>query len=289
MAELPERLREAADAHRPDRERLLARVERARAAPDGRAARPRGGERAAGPWMRVVAVAAAVAGAVGLGGLAVGAVTQDGEPARSGVTSAAPTLSPHPQAGSAAPGAAAANTRAHSRHRTTAPEHHSGSPHPPGHVTGAPPGTSRLTAGSTPVPATPAPRTAASGPAAGDVTCAGTLDSTSTPSWTQSEVTLTTGRPLTSLSVELRVARTSGVAGSGSFSTAPGQTLGSVSVEGDQLVYRWLLAPDATLGPGSYTFAGQFDHDPGDRDTSGDRYAVAADGPGGPATFQGGF
>ncbi|MFE0705062.1 hypothetical protein [Streptomyces sp. NPDC058872] len=70
-ARLRQRLKEAADAHRPDRARILARVERGLAAPvpTGRPTRP------ARPsvrrrWTVVVAVTAAVTAAVGLGGLA---------------------------------------------------------------------------------------------------------------------------------------------------------------------------------------------------------------------------
>ncbi|MFE9741195.1 hypothetical protein [Streptomyces sp. NPDC006477] len=64
-------LREAALAHRPDHARMLARVERglAASAPAARSPRPAG--RWSGPrWTAVVAVTAAVAAVVGLGGLA---------------------------------------------------------------------------------------------------------------------------------------------------------------------------------------------------------------------------
>lgn len=59
-------LRGAAAAHRPDHARMLARVERGMAAPPpGRAVPPRR------RWTVAVAVAASVAGVLGLGGLAV--------------------------------------------------------------------------------------------------------------------------------------------------------------------------------------------------------------------------
>ncbi|MFI8912691.1 hypothetical protein ACIGW4_13835 [Streptomyces sp. NPDC053513] len=72
-ARIRRELREAALAHRPDRARILARVERGTAAPApagrrGRPPRPWSGRRR--PSAVAVAVAAAVAGVVGLGGLA---------------------------------------------------------------------------------------------------------------------------------------------------------------------------------------------------------------------------
>lgn len=75
-------LREAALTHRPDRARMLARVERGMAtpAPAPAARPPRPAARWAGRgWTAVVAVAAAVAGVVGLGGLA--ATTLNDRPA----------------------------------------------------------------------------------------------------------------------------------------------------------------------------------------------------------------
>ncbi|MEV7869387.1 hypothetical protein AB0P17_25600 [Streptomyces sp. NPDC088124] len=72
--DLPARLREAAGEHRPDRERMLARVERGMAGPRpaGHLPRPR---RPAG-WPRVAVVTAAAAGALGVGALAL-VTTQD--------------------------------------------------------------------------------------------------------------------------------------------------------------------------------------------------------------------
>ncbi|MFK3730151.1 hypothetical protein ACI2LJ_07810 [Streptomyces sp. NPDC088090] len=61
-------LREAAAAHRPDRARMLARVERGMAAPPARAGLPRR------RWTATVAVAATVVAVAALGGLAVTAL-----------------------------------------------------------------------------------------------------------------------------------------------------------------------------------------------------------------------
>ncbi|MFE0650917.1 hypothetical protein ACFVZH_20245 [Streptomyces sp. NPDC059534] len=64
-------LREAALAHRPDHARILARVERGLAEPaPAPRRRPSAGRRAGRRWTVGAAVAAAVAGVVGIGGLA---------------------------------------------------------------------------------------------------------------------------------------------------------------------------------------------------------------------------
>ncbi|MEU0405872.1 hypothetical protein ABZ318_37875, partial [Streptomyces sp. NPDC006197] len=88
-AQLRRELREAALAHRPDHARILARVERGMAEPApagrrGRPPRPWTGRR----WTAAVAVTAAVAGVVGLGGLA--ATPLDDRPAGPATTLPAP-------------------------------------------------------------------------------------------------------------------------------------------------------------------------------------------------------
>ncbi|KOX23337.1 MULTISPECIES: hypothetical protein [unclassified Streptomyces] len=82
-------LREAALAHRPDRARILARVERGLAAPVARPRPPAGwtGRR----WAAVAAVTAAVAGAVGLAGITTTASTDRPTPPAS-----TPTALPAP-------------------------------------------------------------------------------------------------------------------------------------------------------------------------------------------------
>jgi hypothetical protein len=299
MAELPERLREAAVAHRPDRERMLARVEQAMAAPGPgrdteRERSPGLRDRPPAPWMRVTAVAAAVAGAVGLGGLAVGAVTGTGTPGQSVVSPAADSGASPPAVGSGTAGTATSRPHPSAHPSSTAPARedpgagHSRerSPVPPGSGgqggTATPssgPGSTRTSGGS---PAT------SSGSADG-VSSVASIDPASNAYWTQSDLKLTVGRPLTSLHVELRIAMTTGVSSTGSFDSVPGQTSATVTVEGDYLVYRWDLTAGQTLAPGTYTFAGQFNHAQGDRDTSGDRYTAVANGPGGAAALGGGY
>ncbi|MFE5487623.1 hypothetical protein [Streptomyces sp. NPDC056527] len=73
--ELRARLREAAEAHRPDRARMLARVERGMAA-DARAVSVRSVRPLRPvPWLRVAGAAAAVAGIFAAGGYAVTALS----------------------------------------------------------------------------------------------------------------------------------------------------------------------------------------------------------------------
>ncbi|MCU7820981.1 hypothetical protein KSNIM_04745, partial [Kitasatospora sp. DSM 101779] len=83
MDELRRQLREAAEAHRPDRERMLARVERGIASSG--AAHPDESDLPAGrhrvrrgllSWPRMVLAGLAAAAALAVGGLAVAAIAQ---------------------------------------------------------------------------------------------------------------------------------------------------------------------------------------------------------------------
>lgn len=292
MAELPERLREAAFAHRPDRGRMLARVERGMAAPEREPAPGAKGprrDRLLAPWMRVTAVAAAVAGAIGVGGLAVGAGSGGGVPGQRGVTSGGTSTSQSPAAASGASGSAADSVRS--------PRHGAG----PGHHARGAGRSDAATAPAAPVNGRAISSTEASGsgdPHGGPVSAAaapssgvissGSLDAHSGPYRTESAVKLTNAQPLTSLTVTLWIARTTGVSDTSSSSSAPG-TATTVSVQGDYLVYSWTLGSGHTLAPGTYTFAGRFKHADNARDTSGDSYTVTANGTDGQARADGGF
>ncbi|MGW0310862.1 hypothetical protein [Streptomyces flavidovirens] len=81
MDELRRQLREAAEAHRPDRARMLARVERAMTP-----GRPGPSDRHAGAsasWLRITGATAAVAGLLVAGGYAVASATRDERPTHS--------------------------------------------------------------------------------------------------------------------------------------------------------------------------------------------------------------
>ncbi|MGW0670335.1 hypothetical protein [Streptomyces sp. NPDC002746] len=208
--ELPRRLRGAAQAHRPDRERMRARVERgmAEGRPSALAVRP---PRGATPWLRVAGATAAVCGVLAAGAFAVTSAGRDG-----------------PSGGRAA----------------------------------APP--SAVTTPS--APGGGAPR-AEDGPLWAD----GAVDPHSNAYWAQSNVTLRTAEPLSSLTVELRIALTGGVAGTGSWRSLPERDFTvSTTEDGGFLVYRWALKPGRTVPAGTHTFAGQYNHAEGARDASGD-------------------
>lgn len=100
--DLRSRLHEAAGAHEPDRERILARLERGMADPSGQ---PRIDHRATRPpvygWFRVVSATAAVAGVLAAGAYAV-AVKED-TPQQSVATSPRPTPLPDRSGGAPVP------------------------------------------------------------------------------------------------------------------------------------------------------------------------------------------
>lgn len=214
--ELSVRLREAAEAHRPDRERMLARVERGMAEdrPPARVARPR---RAPAPWLRVAGATAAVCGVLAFGAVAV---TSAGEDGAQGTRVAAPAPAPS----------------------------------------------------VTPPAAVGPPRTE-DGPLWTD----GVVDPHSHTYWAQSNVTLRTAEPLSSLTVELRIALTGGVTSTGSWRSLPAKDFTvSVTEDGGHLVYRWALRAGRTVPAGTHTFAGQYNHAEGARDATGDRLTAHA-------------
>ncbi|MFK0098234.1 hypothetical protein [Streptomyces sp. NPDC091040] len=87
--ELSGRLREAAEAHRPDRARMLARIERGMAG-DGPAPRSVRPPRAVRPWLRVAGATAAVCGVLAAGAFAVTSAGDDARP-RGGRVASAPS------------------------------------------------------------------------------------------------------------------------------------------------------------------------------------------------------
>jgi hypothetical protein len=118
----------------------------------------------------------------------------------------------------------------------------------------------------------------------------GSVDPGSTSAWAQSDVTLKTKFTVSALDVKLRVALTPGVATTGDWSTVPAQELTvTVTRQGGFLLYEWTLKPGATLPPGTYEFAGQYDHASGGRDAGQDSYAATATGHGQPVSVYGDF
>ncbi|MEU0668184.1 hypothetical protein ABZ508_17970 [Streptomyces lavendulocolor] len=212
MDQLKQQLREAAHAHRPDRARILARVERGMAAPaeDGHPHRtvPRTS------WLRVAGATAAVAAVLAAGGYTAATVLGTDRP---------------------------------------------------DHVTGT--------------------------PAAAPLHAEGAVDRHSNEFWAQSNITVTAPRPLTALTVDLRVAQTGGVAGTGHWRTRPAEDFTvSVREEDGALRYTWTLKPGRTAPAGRHVFAGQYNHAEGARSAGADRFTVTAtDDSGERTTKSGGF
>ncbi|MET8546151.1 hypothetical protein ABZW03_36800 [Kitasatospora sp. NPDC004799] len=257
-------LREAAGAHRPDRARILARVERGMAGPPVRHRTPP----FARSWPKAVLAGLATAGILATGGLAVAGIVGT-PPATDTVTTAPPTVpsptaTPSPKP-SAAPG-------------TVAP-----APVP------VPATTAPATTPATPRP-TPSTPSTSSRPQNGALWSEGSVDPHSTIYWGQHDLILRTAQPLTSLTVELRVAQTGEVRDTGNWRTLPAEDFTvTVQESGGVLLYRWVLKPGRTVPVGQHEFAGQFNHAAGTRNAANDGYRVDAQSAGGPASVWGGF
>jgi len=266
MNDLHRQLREAAAAHRPDRARMLARVERGMtsspAATDltltdrAVARKSRHRSRITASWPRIVLATLATAATLAVGGLAVGAVVQNHEPRQetaagtenstSGSSPSPSPRSPGPQQPGSAP----------SRSDIGRPAAASTTPRP-GHPSATPPGGTHTE----------------DGPLWSD----GSVDPHSNSFWAQSNVTVKTRKPLTALTVELRITQTGGVQSTGSWQTLPGDDFTvSVQEDGGVLVYRWTLKPGRTVPVGQHVFAGQYNHATGGRDAYGDTYRADA-------------
>ncbi|MFJ3706542.1 MULTISPECIES: hypothetical protein [Streptomyces] len=142
-----------------------------------------------------------------------------------------------------------------------------------------PEGGQRVAAG----PASPGPTSPAAGrggalPAGkGPLWSDGSLDPDSNSYWAQSEVTVKTAGPLSTLTVELRIALNGGVNTTGSWRSLPEEDFTVSAREEDGfLVYRWDLKPGRSVPAGTHTFAGQYNHAQGDRDAGRDDYTARA-------------
>ncbi|MFI5801666.1 hypothetical protein [Streptomyces sp. NPDC051561] len=248
-------LRGAAASHRPDRARILGRVERGMAqgtgpdtgvrgsVPGGAGASAVGGSRGRrASWPRIAVVTAAVTGVLVAGGYGVSGLLHD-------------------------------DSRVHT-------------------ATTPPPATSTTDAASPTAPLPAAPPPTASPPSVpppggtrtrdGRLWSDGSVDPHSNDVWAQSNVTFKTGTPLTALTVELRIARTPGLAEPAGWTTLPKEDVTfSVREERGEFVYRWTLRPGRTVPVGEHRTAGQYVHAKGGRDAGGDRYSVTTTAVGG--------
>ncbi|MFC9816972.1 hypothetical protein ACFVJM_33485 [Streptomyces virginiae] len=253
-----EQLRRAAQQHRPDRARMLARVERGMAAAGGTPRRAR----TLGARFRVVFAAVAAAGVATAATVVVGAVA--GLPGSAPAPPAAVSHSP-----TSAPPATAATRDADT------PQSDAAVPSP---------GPSRTASAAATPTAADAPSSSASAPADQGrrpedrwLWSDGSVDPRSSPSQSQSNVTLKTREPLTALRVELRIALTPGVKDTSHQQTRPADGFtATVREEGGFLVYRWVLQPGRTLPAGEHLFAGRYDHAGNGRDAGKDTYRAEA-------------
>lgn len=259
--ELRARLHEAAGAHEPDRERILARVER------GMAEQTRPGHRATRPpaygWFRVVTATAAVAGVLAVGGYAVASAVKEDRPQQTVATSPTPTPSPDTTSRGPLPPAPSTDPTPTSRGTTGAP-------------------TRQPTA-------TPEPPTA-KGEKDGPLWSDGSVDPHSNDFWAQSNLTLRTSGQLTALTVRLKVAQTGGVTSTGAWRSLPEDDFTLTVGEKDGfLVYTWVLKEGRTVRAGEWVFAGQYDHERGGRDAKDDSYTMTATAGGERLSVTGGF
>ncbi|MFF8842311.1 hypothetical protein ACF08N_06185 [Streptomyces sp. NPDC015127] len=273
------RLHRAANAHRPDRERMLARIERGMerggAAPGlSRARRP------APPWLRVAGAASAVAGVLAAGGLGAAAVLQGGRPDPQTVATAPTTAAP-PAGPAASPGPdRSAGTNAPAPRRTPQPSPPASSSSGTGAERDTP------ARGETTEPDSPETME----PARDLLRAAGAIDPGSSVYWAQSNVTVEVETQLTELVVELRVAPNGDPADTGNWRSLPAGDFDVEVRESDgALVYRWTLKDGRTVPPGRHVFAGQYDHAEGERDAGEDSYTVTAGSGDERGEWRGGF
>ncbi|KUO22658.1 hypothetical protein [Streptomyces dysideae] len=252
-------LHEAAEAHEPNRERILARIERGMAEqtrPDHRATRP-----PVYGWFRVVTATAAVAGVLAVGGYAVASAVKEDTPQQSVATSPTPT----PDATSRAP-VPPVEPKPEKPKETRRPSS-SPSQQPPS-VTVRP----------------------SAGEEDGPLWSHGSVDPHSNDFWAQSNLTLKTSEQLTALTVELKVAQTGGVTSSGAWRALPEADFTLTVGERDGfLVYTWVLKEGRTVPKGEWVFAGQYNHERGGRDAQDDSYAMTATAGGEQLAVAGGF
>ncbi|TXS45538.1 hypothetical protein EAO75_22125 [Streptomyces sp. uw30] len=263
--ELRARLHEAAGAHEPDRERILARVERGMAEktrPDHRATRP-----PVYGWVRVVTATAAVAGVLAVGGYAVASAVKEDRPQQTVATSPTPTSSPDTPSRAPVPPAPSAD-----RTPERTPESRGTSEAP--------------TRQPTATPEAPAAKGEQDGPLWSD----GSVDPHSNDFWAQSNLTLRTSEQLTALTVRLKVAQTGGVTSTGAWRSLPEDDFTLTVEEKDGfLVHTWVLKEGRTVRAGEWVFAGQYDHERGGRDAKGDSYSMTAKAGGEQLSVAGGF
>jgi len=253
-------LKDAAQAHRPNRDAMVDRVAVGRARSRAEAPRrPR-------PLftMRPVGAAAAVVSVVIASMFA--ARFADGAEERE-VAAVKP------------PPAVTAPATAHPTPTTPA------DPTDPQHTQDAPPATTPTTpADPQHTQAPPPPPTAPAGTPSppprnepGWMESAGYLDPQSSDAWSQNNVRVSNTEPITSLEITIAVARTPKTAYAGRFTSAANDYFAmTVTPSDDKLTYTYVMRDGVTLKPGKYVFAAQYTHDSGHK-AAIDSYSVVAE------------
>ncbi|MER5291078.1 hypothetical protein ABT382_03145 [Streptomyces pharetrae] len=258
--ELRARLREAAEAHQPDRARMLARIERGMAE-EVRPAAHRATRPPVFGWLRVAGATAAVAGVLAVGGYAVASAVKSDDTPPQGTVAVTATPTPSPEATSRPPAFPADPSPSAPPTRREEPAAPSSTAPPSGSPSSSAP------------PRLPAGGDVEDGPLWSD----GSVDPHSNEFWAQSNVTLKTSGQLTGLVVQLRVAQTGGVSATGAWRSLPEDDFElTVGEEDGFLVYTWRLREGRTVPAGEWVFAGQYDHERGGRDAGDDSYAATA-------------
>ncbi|MCQ9185019.1 hypothetical protein KMT30_39525 [Streptomyces sp. IBSBF 2953] len=275
--ELRARLHGAAEAHEPDRARILARVERGMAGQGQGQGQRRSVHRATRPplwgWTRIVGAAAAVAGMLAIGGYAVASAVKGDAPAQQTVSVPSPPVE-SPAATSRPPASPGATSGS------------GGGAHHPARPSARP----STSAGATPSAAAATVLPAIDDDQDGPLWSDGSVDPHSNDFWAQSNVTLKTSERLTRLTVQLKVAQTGGVSSAGAWRSLPEDDFTFTTVERDGfLVYTWVLKAGRTVPEGEWVFAGQYNHGRGGRDAKNDAYAVVGRADGGQHSVGGDF
>ncbi|MEY9931442.1 hypothetical protein ABH926_006091 [Catenulispora sp. GP43] len=243
-------LRQAAEAHEPDREAMLARIGQGMAQDsDARRARLYRRRRQAS-WAKISLAALAAVGVLGLGGLAVAAGVRQQAPEH---PPAPVVVTPTGQAASSQPTVSSARPPASSGSSTP---HHSAAP----------------------------------SSADGVISARADVNAHSTVYWSQNDLTVDVAQPLTAMTVELRIAQTGGIQSTGNWLTAPPDDFTvTVTPAGGYLVYRWVLKPGRTIPAAQQIFAAQFNHQTGKRDAGKDTFLVQATASGRTSEVRGDF
>lgn len=257
-------LRDAAQAHEPDRTAMVNRIASGRSA---LAAEVR-------PARRSLLPVGAALGVVSVLVASIVAVRLSNDDPRPGIVAAPPaaTSTAPPAPGTSPPAGATATT---------------GATGPTG-TTGATGGTGPATT-TTPPTATEPVQPTQSKARSSFVSTDGVVGKDSVATWSENQVRLKNTKTLGRLSVTITVARTSDARKAGQYTNVSGSDIEvTVTEAGDELVYRYVLREGKKLTPGEYLFGAQFTHASG-RPRDADWYAVTADTGGTGADLRGTF